>query len=149
MKQPKWIERIEAIPSWEPGYWVRRGWDKEARMKSTSVIDVVGPEAVRNERRELILPVGGISHAGDRGISRVEVRVDGGEWAPAQLRPPISETTWVLWRYEWPFKEGQHTFEVRCVDGKGSPQITAEAPPHPSGASGIQRVTRDVQRRPL
>jgi hypothetical protein len=75
--------------------------------------------------------------------------VDGGDWAPAQLRPPISETTWVLWRYEWPFKEGKHTFEVRCVDGQGSAQITAEAPPHPSGASGIEQVTRDVSRRPL
>jgi DMSO/TMAO reductase YedYZ molybdopterin-dependent catalytic subunit len=144
MKQPKWIERIEALPAWEPGYWVRRGWDRDARMKSTSVIDVVGPEAVRNARGELILPVGGISHAGDRGISRVEVRVDGGDWAPAQLRTPISETTWMLWRYEWPFREGHHSFEVRCFDGKGNPQIAAEAPPHPSGAAGIQKVTRDV-----
>ena len=39
MKQPKWIESIEAIDHWEPGYWVVRGWDKVARMKATSVID--------------------------------------------------------------------------------------------------------------
>src|SRR5262245_59809101 len=26
MKQPKWIESIEAIDHWEPGFWVERGW---------------------------------------------------------------------------------------------------------------------------
>ncbi len=35
MKQPKWIESIEATDRWEPGYWVVRGWDKIARMKAT------------------------------------------------------------------------------------------------------------------
>jgi hypothetical protein len=29
------------IDHWEPGYWVVRGWDHEARMKATSVIDTV------------------------------------------------------------------------------------------------------------
>jgi hypothetical protein len=28
MKQPKWIESIEATDRWEPGYWVERGWDR-------------------------------------------------------------------------------------------------------------------------
>ena len=31
MKQPKWIESIEAIDHWEPGYWVERGWNKVAQ----------------------------------------------------------------------------------------------------------------------
>ena len=144
MKQPKWIERIEAISGWEPGYWVRRGWDREARMKATSVIDVVGPEPIRNARGELVLPIGGIAHAGARSISRVEVRVDGGEWRPAELREPLSPLTWVLWRYEWPFQAGEHTFEVRCIDGEGAAQLTERAPPHPSGASGLHSVTRTV-----
>lgn len=37
MKQPKWIESIEAIDHWEPGYWVERGWEKVAQMHATSV----------------------------------------------------------------------------------------------------------------
>ena len=41
MKQPKWIESIEATDHWEPGFWVIRGWDSVARMKATSVIDTV------------------------------------------------------------------------------------------------------------
>lgn len=42
MKQPKWITTIEVMDHREPGYWVVRGWNKEAVMKATSVIDVVG-----------------------------------------------------------------------------------------------------------
>jgi len=28
MKQPKWIDSIDAIDHWEPGYWKQRGWDR-------------------------------------------------------------------------------------------------------------------------
>jgi hypothetical protein len=41
-----------------------------------------------------------------------------------------------VWRYDWPFRPGNHTFTVRCADGAGAPQIAEMAPPHPSGASG-------------
>ena len=41
MKQPKWIVSIEATDHPEDGYWVTRGWDREAHMKATSVIDTV------------------------------------------------------------------------------------------------------------
>src|SRR6476659_1410199 len=39
MKQPKWITSLRAVSNWEPGYWVERGWSREALMKATSVID--------------------------------------------------------------------------------------------------------------
>jgi hypothetical protein len=29
-------------------------------------------------------------------------------------KTPLSQTTWVLWRYDWPFQRGKHTFTVRC-----------------------------------
>jgi hypothetical protein len=138
MKQPKWIVSIEATDHWEPGYWVERGWDAQARMKATSVIDTVSVDMmiVQADARTLV-PIGGIAHAGARGVSKVEVQVDGGEWREAQLRTPLSGMTWVIWRYDWPFQKGRHTFTVRCYDGAGSPQIVEEAPPAPSGASGL------------
>jgi DMSO/TMAO reductase YedYZ molybdopterin-dependent catalytic subunit len=143
MKQPKWIESIEATDHWEPGYWVVRGWDREARMKATSVIDTIAVNMMIGQASENTrVPVGGIAHAGARGISKVEVRVDNGPWELAQLRSPLSGQTWVLWRYDWPFQKGKHTFTVRCFDGQGAAQITDEAPPHPSGASGLH--TRSV-----
>lgn len=141
MKQPKWITTIEAIDHWEEGYWVLRGWDREARMEATSVIDTVALDhitATAAGRR--LVPVGGIAHAGARGISKVEVRVDDGEWREAMLRTPLSETTWVLWRYDWPFEAGAHRFTVRCTDGNGRPQETEPSPPHPDGATGLHSV---------
>ncbi len=138
MKQPKWLQSIEAIDHWEPGYWVKRGWDRTARMKATSVIDTVSVDMMLSEATsETRIPIGGIAHAGARGISKVEVRMDDGPWHEAELRAPLSGTTWVIWRYDWPFQKGQHTFTVRCYDRSGAVQIAEATPPHPSGASGL------------
>jgi DMSO/TMAO reductase YedYZ molybdopterin-dependent catalytic subunit len=138
MKQPKWITAIDVMDHEEPGYWVERGWDKVAQMKATAVIDVVGMDMnIIRAGQEKLIPIGGIAHAGARGISKVEVQVDDGPWQPAQLRAPLSELTWVLWRFDWPFQRGKHTFTVRCFDGQGQPQIVAQASPEPSGATGL------------
>ncbi|MGE5430031.1 MAG: molybdopterin-dependent oxidoreductase [Syntrophomonadaceae bacterium] len=135
MKQPKWITEITAISHWEAGYWVDRGWDKEAKMKATSVIDVISEDKFAKDGITY-LALGGIAFAGSRGISKVEVRADNGKWEQAQLRKPLSETTWVIWRYDWPYLSGDHSFTVRCFDGEGNMQIEQQVPPHPSGASG-------------
>jgi DMSO/TMAO reductase YedYZ molybdopterin-dependent catalytic subunit len=132
MKNPKWIKQITAIPAPYAGYWEVRGWDKDAFVKSTSIFDVIAVDLKKDE----LIPVGGIAFAGDRGISKVEVSVDGGAWESAQLKTPISPLTWVLWRYEWPATKGYHTLTVRCTDGKGALQIAEQAPLHPTGASG-------------
>jgi len=138
MKQPKWIVSIEATDAWQGGYWVVRGWDRDAHMKATTVIDTVAVDMMLGQAtHDTLVPVGGIAHAGARGISKVEVQVDGGEWREARLRTPLSGLTWVVWRYDWPFQHGKHTFTVRCIDGGGHLQIVEEAPPHPSGASGL------------
>jgi hypothetical protein len=83
------------------------------------------------------VPIGGFAHAGVRGISRVEIRVDDGSWQQAELRIPLSGQTWVIWRYDWPLQKGKHTFAVRCFEGNARPQIEQEAPPDPSGATGL------------
>jgi uncharacterized membrane protein len=143
MKQPKWIESIEAIDHWEPGYWVKRGWDKEARMKATAVIDTVAVDMkiIEADRRTLV-PIGGIAHAGARGISKVELRVDDGPWQPAALRAPLSPLTWVIWRFDWPFQAGKHTFTVRCFDGQGVAQVAEAHGSKPSGATGLYSKTQ-------
>lgn len=143
MKQPKWIESIEVTDRWEPGYWVVRGWDEVARMKATSVIDTVHlADGTANSNIQRIVSIGGIAHAGARGISRVELQIDGGPWHQAALRTPLSGLTWVIWRYDWPFNPGRHTFTVRCYDGSGRQQITESSPAAPSGATGLHRMTR-------
>jgi DMSO/TMAO reductase YedYZ molybdopterin-dependent catalytic subunit len=118
MKQPKWIESVEAIDHWESGYWVHRGWDKVAQMHATSVIDTIAVDmTIIGADRQTRVPIGGIAHAGVRGISKVEVQVDTGPWEQAELRTPLSRLTWVIWKYDWPFQSGKHTFTVRCYDG--------------------------------
>jgi len=138
MKQPKWIESIEATDHWEPGYWVQRGWNKVAQMHATSVIDTVAVDMtiIGADQRKAV-PIGGIAHAGTRGISKVEVQVDDGPWEQAKLRTPLSELTWVIWKYDWPFQSGKHTFTVRCYEGNGTPQIPTPSPAEPNGATGL------------
>jgi hypothetical protein len=109
MKQPKWITTISAIDHWEPGFWVSRGWDREGHVVTTAAVDAA-------VRRGDVVDVGGFAHAGARGISRVEVRADAGEWQQAEIREPMSGTTWVIWRAELRLPDGQHRFEARAVD---------------------------------
>ena len=137
MKQPKWITEIEVTDEYQEGYWVERNWDEVAQVKTTSVIDTVAVDHIIEDGDQRRVPVGGIAFSGARGISAVQVRVDGGEWQDAQLRSPLSETTWVIWRYEWPFEEGQHLFEVRCRELDGTPQIEETTDNRPDGATGI------------
>lgn len=137
MKQPKWITRIDVLDADQEGYWVRRGWDEVARVRTTSVIDTVAVDMMIIEDDQQLIPIGGIAWSGARGISRVEVRVDDGEWQEARVRAPNGDRTWVIWRYDWPFAEGRHTFEVRCLEGDGSQQLEAERGVRPSGATGI------------
>ena len=144
MKQPKWITGMEVTAEYTEGYWVERNWDEVAQVKTTSVIDTVAVDHVIEMGDEKRVPIGGMAYAGARGISKVEVRVDGGEWQPAQLRSPLSETTWVLWRYEWPFAAGDHLFEVRCAEADGTPQIEETRKNRPSGATGIHSVEATV-----
>jgi len=65
--------------------------------------------------------------------------VDDGPWEEAELREPLSDKTWVLWRYAWAFQPGHHTLTVRCYEGDGTPQIEVPSPVSPSGATGLYR----------
>jgi DMSO/TMAO reductase YedYZ molybdopterin-dependent catalytic subunit len=144
MKQPKWITGIEVSAEYTDGYWVERSWDKVAQVKATSVIDTVAADALIEDGDQTLVPIGGIAFAGARGISQVQVRVDGGPWEDALLRSPLSETTWVIWRYDWPFAAGDHTFEVRCAEGDGTPQIEEAHDARPDGATGIHSVEATI-----
>ena len=144
MKQPKWITGINLVPDFINGYWVVRGWDRTASMKITSVIDTVATDSIDIRGGRTYVPIGGIAHAGELGISKVEVQVDGGAWEEAELRQPLSQLTWVIWRYDWPFAEGNHRFAVRATDGQGQPQEAESQPSFPSGATGIYEKTAEI-----
>ena len=148
MKQPKWITEIEIVDEYKAGYWVERGWDKVARVRATSVIDTVAVDSIVEKDGQKFVPIGGIAYAGVRGISKVEIEVfNTGEWHEAELRQPLSEASWVIWRVEWPFQEGNHDFRVRCVEADGEPQIEEFNSPRPSGATGHHHKSEVVEDR--
>lgn len=141
MKQPKWIERIEATDTDQGGYWTDRGWSKQAIPNTTSVIDVVGTDIVQNGS----VPIGGVAWAGARGIRKVEVQIDNGEWQPATLREPaLSPLAWVQWRYEWQASPGAHTVTARATDGEGNLQTAEKSGTLPNGATGYHSVETEI-----
>jgi hypothetical protein len=89
------------------------------------------------------VPIAGVAWAPDRGVQRVEVRIDEGGWQEAQISTPISRATWVQWLYAWDATPGSHRVEVRATDGTGEPQTDQRTDPFPDGARGYDRV--DVQ----
>ena len=139
MKNVKWLERIEVVDYDYQGYWQRSdGWDNVAEIKTASRIDV--PRELTSLRDAGV--VAGLAWAGDRGIRRVEVSLDGGtSWAPATLRRQLARAAWRQWRLPLPAGvSGRRTVKVRATDGRGELQTPREAPPHPSGASGYHHV---------
>jgi hypothetical protein len=86
------------------------------------------------------VPIAGIAWAPDRGISRVEVGIDG-DWHDAELSAPINDATWVQWVYRWDAQPGQYSVQVRATDGDGVVQEERRSPPAPDGARGFDVVT--------
>jgi DMSO/TMAO reductase YedYZ molybdopterin-dependent catalytic subunit len=137
----KWLREIQLTP-WEDfdGYWIPRGWSKEGPVKTQSRIDVPRAGADLSPGST---PVAGVAWAPTRGIARVEVQVDDGEWQTARVGDTMSDNTWVQWLVDWNAQPGQHTLRVRATDGTGDTQTSDVARPDPNGATGwhTRRVT--------
>lgn len=137
MKQPKWLGALEVVDYPFRGYWEQRGWSKAAVVKTMSRIDAAVSEADR-------FVVAGVTFSGTRGISRVEVSLDGGgSWEEAELETPLSPLTWRRWRFAFTpgTPDGPREVLVRGTDGEGQVQTQSVAPPHPDGSSGYHRLT--------
>ena len=135
----KWLTELEltTLEAFD-GYWVPLGWAKEAPILTQSRIDTP-----RGGVKSGTVPIAGIAWAPDRGVSRVEVAIDG-VWRDARLSKPISDATWVQWVTDWTTTPGQHTIMVRATDGKGVVQEEQHSPPAPDGARGWHTIGVDV-----
>ncbi|MEJ7765721.1 MAG: molybdopterin-dependent oxidoreductase, partial [Acidimicrobiales bacterium] len=138
----KWLEQLEltTLDAFD-GYWIPRGWSKEAPIKTSARIDVPRSgqrlEAGRN-------PVAGVAWAPTRRVTGVEVQVDDGPWMPADLGPELSADTWRQWVLPWDATPGAHTLTVRATDGAGEVQDAKERPPAPNGSTGLDNVRVSV-----
>ena len=138
----KWLSAIELTTlEAQDGYWIPRGWAKEAPIKTQSRIDVPRP----GKRLEPgPVAVAGVAWAQTRGIESVEVQIDDGEWRDASLAAPLSIDSWVQWRYEWNARPGRHRVRVRATDGSGETQDATPRRIDPDGATGYDFIMVDV-----
>jgi hypothetical protein len=93
------------------------------------------------------VPFKGVAHAGNRGISRVEVSADGGQiWQEARIEYSRSPLGWVLWGYDWrPAQPGEYKLVVRATDGTGMLQTPEDRGIVPEGATGYHRITVHIE----
>ncbi|MGI0023075.1 MAG: molybdopterin-dependent oxidoreductase [Nitrososphaeraceae archaeon] len=153
MMNPKWITEIELVDTVYEGYWQRNGWSNNADVHTTSTIVIPGEAELGHRFRKLDempsvipgqrAPIAGIAFGGDRGISKVEVSIDGGAtWKSAIVKDPLSQYTWVLWTagFTQTGKEN-YTIIVRATDKTGQVQTSEFNQPFPDGASGYQNVS--------
>lgn len=131
----KWVTEIE-LTRWEDfdAYWVPRGWAKEGPVKTMARID-----------RTAGGDIAGVAWAVHRGVSKVEVSFDDGEWRACELAGVPSSDTWRQWRYRWvDGTPGEHRVTVRAYDGSGTHQPVGPKREAPDGAEGYHTVTFDL-----
>ncbi len=138
----KWLTEIE-LTTWDgfDGYWIPRGWAKEAPIKTQSRIDVPTSRQVLDPGPNIIA---GVAWAPLRGIDRVEVQVGDGEWQAADISTPLSDRAWVQWKAEVDLESGRHLVRVRATDGTGETQTAERVSPRPDGATGHHQVRLQV-----
>jgi sulfite oxidase len=138
----KWLSKIE-LTTWdaEEGFWVPRGWARDAPIKTQSRIDVP-----RDGEKLAAGPIkiAGVAWAQHRGVQRVEVRIDEGTWQEARLGHDVSDDAWLQWVLDWSPTAGKYTIQVRATDKDGSTQTAELAPPDPDGATGYHTRTVTV-----
>jgi DMSO/TMAO reductase YedYZ molybdopterin-dependent catalytic subunit len=135
----KWITEIE-LTTFEDfeQYWVERGWDEEAPIKLQSRIDVPRP-LQRVPTGEVV--VAGVAWDQTVGIEAVEIKVDDGEWQPAELAEELNLITWRQWRFAWDAPEpGNYRLMVRATNKAGEVQTDERQPPFPNGATGLMTL---------
>ena len=144
----KWLAEIELTTLEQfDAYWIRRGWAKEAPIKTQSRIDV--PRSGKTVTAGSVT-VAGVAWAGGRSVSAVQVRMirDGesdGEWLDTRLSEALSQSSWRQWVVEWTATPGVYRIEVRATDGDGETQTAVRQRPDPDGATGYHGINVKVR----
>jgi DMSO/TMAO reductase YedYZ molybdopterin-dependent catalytic subunit len=134
----KWLKEIEVTTfAAFDHYWARREWSAQAPIKTQSRIDTPGALDRLDAGPGVIA---GVAWAQTRGISKVEVRIDEGEWQEAELAAEVANTTWRQWRLRWEPAPGRHSVTCRATDSTGSVQVEERATPMPDGATGWHSI---------
>jgi DMSO/TMAO reductase YedYZ molybdopterin-dependent catalytic subunit len=135
----KWLTEIEVLDEPATGYWEERGWH------GTGPVNTVAKLWATNRLDDGRVEVAGPAYAGTRGVSRVEVSIDGGEtWTDATLSDPLpGEDVWRQWVHRYDPPAGSHEVVVRAIEADGTVQPQEEAEAYPNGPSGWVSRTVD------
>lgn len=138
----KWVTELKVTTfAQEAAYWTQHGWSARGPVKLSSRIDTPSDfSSVASGR----MTVAGVAWSQHVGVSRVEIQVDDGPWAEAELATAISADTWVQWSYSWDASPGQHQLTVRATDANGEVQTATRADVVPDGATGHHAILIEV-----
>ncbi|SIT86885.1 molybdopterin-dependent oxidoreductase [Microbacterium sp. RU33B] len=138
----KWVTELEVTRfDKATAYWTDRGWSEEGPVKLQSRIDVPRGRQSVPAGETVIAGVAWQQHV---GVSGVEVQIDEGAWQQAELATPISDDTWVQWRFVWDAVPGDHTVRSRATSRTGEVQTDVQRAVVPSGATGHHEITISV-----
>ncbi len=139
----KWVVELKVTRfSDDVAYWTTRGWSERGPVKLSSRIDV---PALRKSVSAGTVAVAGVAWSQHTGVSAVDVRINRGDWQPAELAPAISKDTWVQWQASLDLSPGSYELQVRATDRNGVQQVEETAPVVPDGSTGFHTITVDVQ----
>jgi DMSO/TMAO reductase YedYZ molybdopterin-dependent catalytic subunit len=138
----KWVTELKVTRfADDVAYWTTRGWSDHGPIKTSSRIDV--PRRGRPVRAGMVV-FGGVAWAQHTGISKVELRINRGEWQLAELAPGISADTWYQWKCGLELGPGQYEVQVRATDLAGNAQAEERRAVAPDGATGFHTIRVDV-----
>lgn len=124
-KMPRWITHIEFIDQDYIGYWEGNGYSNIATVNTNSIIKSP-PDDSRADPAEAgkKVAIQGVAYGAPREITKVEVRINDGDWMPAQLTHGPNKLTWTQWWFEWvPPAAGTYQVAVRATDETGFVQF--------------------------
>jgi len=129
----KWLGRIEvsqeALSSpWTTVDYVLIGPDYPAvppargsvinALTVSSLVELPWPARLEPEPQV----IRGRAYAGENRVTRVEYRIDDGEWQDARLTSTALPGVWARWEFDWDPEPGDHLVRVRATDDQGRSQ---------------------------
>jgi DMSO/TMAO reductase YedYZ molybdopterin-dependent catalytic subunit len=142
--QPKWIDTVTIAD--QRGYEeVLRGSIEYARGHMQLASGFSKPVEGQTIR-EGVTKVFGYAFGDGRTIAKVEIRVDGGPWQPAEIvfNTPFDDLppfVWVLWTFDWSAVRGDHTLESRATYTDETTQFPERRFPYSGGSIASIPIT--------
>ncbi|HYP43889.1 MAG TPA: molybdopterin-dependent oxidoreductase [Propionibacteriaceae bacterium] len=139
----KWLKRIEFTTyAARSAYWTDREWATDAPILTQSRIDLPASLGTLPKNKPVIA---GVAWAQHRGIDKVEIRIDGGEWRETKLAADAGVDLWRQWSYVYDGPAGRHSAQVRATDLSGETQPEKRTKVFPSGARGWHEIQFTVE----